>query len=1251
MHQQKLPDDGLLEKSSNITVCVRIRPETTLEREKFRSVVRTLEPNIVIFDPEDNSRTEIKGVPVLRRTREMRYAFDRVYDEGAFQQEVYEGSAKQLIPSLLDGFNCSVFAYGATGAGKTYTMLGSEDNPGIMFRMMQDLFSTFKRNELDKQYRLSLSYIEVYNEVIRDLLAIPSQNSRSQQGNASHPVSIRGPSGSQFGRKSKFITRSVGLDLREDPKGGVSVSGVTIHHPCSPDEVMSLLKLGSANRAAAATNANVVSSRSHAVLQVVVESTDRTASVKGRVQTGKLSLIDLAGSERAAATQNRGARMTEGANINKSLLALGNCINALSEGKKGVHVPFRDSKLTRLLKDSLGGNSKTVMIANISPSTLSYEDTHNTLKYANRAKNIKVKAKRNSRSVEQHISQFTNIIDSLRQEVAILKSKLHTALEKNIVSEAEEEDIASSIAVRKEIQNVSRARLALLKEILALKQTEIESKHILAQKRTDLACWNFQHPEGARQQNDTDSLTSNSEQRDNTKDNEGASNASNSLPSSTPISIRGIFREIRALEKAACSAREKRHAITEEYSALCKKSSKLSASIPERVTSEERRQSLQTLMRLREADLRMLEREYQIKKKSYHISALKEGVRQLLQIVQQTEQTMKALKGGIEEAGNSDEYLNAEYNAGLRMAHTSQTEFYRYLETISLREEEEEEEEENGSDNSDGKLYTQALLQAEHDFSDQTSQMKASYSEDENGKGAVRPFTSPGRATVHFLMTSPAKLQINKPLSPNTLHNQMSAVASPSRLMQAQISPMKLPNKRGRDAVDGLDDKQMLMEVSNSASALADENQNNYDSSNNSSSSQHSFTTPVKRVHSQDMQQKPQQLTKPVSPSSKKQTVSPVVSAPNQAASAQNAQIRTHSTYSAFTSSTFTPPRKLIETTSLLNPQTPQTRTPKGSSAFIRPSTLLATQSPSVKLPSSSSASASSNNMAQSGSESNNGSIAKSLELNSNHNKDSAENEASFAVECEENDTTIPGLDEDTSTQAKGKHPESSMFPSLPITPPLPAIPRILSQVPSSEGDSNQPSSSSLPVSPDNHKGTSSKKQPDVFTRLQTMSTVSWDLKKERPHTQSSHSTNSSANGKNGHSKPFVSTVGSSFSSTLPPTVSPAAARFQSFTAKDKQKLRVRICETPIVPQALHSITSQLELYQNNPQQTVSLSQSTSQNSSSSPSSTSSSSSSQSQQHQIPGYLQPTISSMIRNQSTSSSSGHSHVSPFPLRDY
>ncbi|CAM9619919.1 unnamed protein product [Chrysoparadoxa australica] len=188
---------------------------------------------------------------------------------------------------------------------------------------------------------------------------------------------------------------------------------------------MELLMKGNRSRTQQATKANAVSSRSHAVLQVLVENRQRAPGTIAQMRIGKLSLVDLAGSERASITQNRGMRLVEGANINRSLLALGNCINALGEkGNKGQFVPYRDSKLTRLLKDSLGGNCRTVMIANIAMTVSSFEETLNTLKYANRAKNIRTNVKRNVLDVNYHISEYVGLIDNLRNEINHLKHQL-----------------------------------------------------------------------------------------------------------------------------------------------------------------------------------------------------------------------------------------------------------------------------------------------------------------------------------------------------------------------------------------------------------------------------------------------------------------------------------------------------------------------------------------------------------------------------------------------------------------------------------------------------------------------------------------------------------------------------------------------------------------------------------------------------------------------------------------------------------
>ena len=261
---------------------------------------------------------------------------------------------------------------------------------------MRELYARVAECAEESEVNVRLSYLEIYNETIRDLLSpIPT------------------PDGA-------------GLALREDSASKMSVVGITEHIPENPDQVLDMITEGNKRRTMSPTEANAVSSRSHAVLQINVTQRPRTASTTEQTTSASLNIIDLAGSERAAATRNNGQRMKEGANINKSLLALGNCINALcqSGGQKGRHVPYRNSKLTRLLKFSLGGNCKTVMIVCVSPSSAHFEETHNTLKYANQAKNIRTKVTRNMMNVDRHVAQYVQAIHELNEEVAELKRKL-----------------------------------------------------------------------------------------------------------------------------------------------------------------------------------------------------------------------------------------------------------------------------------------------------------------------------------------------------------------------------------------------------------------------------------------------------------------------------------------------------------------------------------------------------------------------------------------------------------------------------------------------------------------------------------------------------------------------------------------------------------------------------------------------------------------------------------------------------------
>ncbi|NXU50050.1 KI18B protein, partial [Turnix velox] len=387
------PEEG------SVTVVVRVRPPN--ERERLsHPVLRLLDEHLLIFDPEEQPGGTSAGILPPRgpkhQGKDIKFAFDRVFGEKATQEEVFEHTTRHMLDSVLNGYNCSVFAYGATGAGKTYTMLGSEKNPGIMYLTMVELYKRIEARKEEKSCEVLVSYQEVYNEQIHDLLE------------------PKGP-----------------LAIREDPDKGVVVQGLSYHQPASAEQLLQMLANGNKNRTQHPTDANATSSRSHAIFQIYLKQQDRVGGFTQDLQVAKMSLIDLAGSERASATNTKGERLREGANINRSLLALINVINALADAKsKKSHIPYRDSKLTRLLKDSIGGNCRTVMIATVSPCPLAYEDTYNTLKYANRAKDIKLSLKSNVLSFDSHVSKYVVICQQLKAEVADLRAKLR-AYEKN----------------------------------------------------------------------------------------------------------------------------------------------------------------------------------------------------------------------------------------------------------------------------------------------------------------------------------------------------------------------------------------------------------------------------------------------------------------------------------------------------------------------------------------------------------------------------------------------------------------------------------------------------------------------------------------------------------------------------------------------------------------------------------------------------------------------------------------------------
>ncbi|ODQ67364.1 kinesin-domain-containing protein [Nadsonia fulvescens var. elongata DSM 6958] len=364
-----------------------------------RKVLKAADTKMLIFDPNDHMRASDGTSSRSGNRRDGRqFVFDRVFDEGATQEEVYRDTTMPLLDNVMNGINATVFAYGATGCGKTHTISGTREYPGIIHLTMEELFLRIDELRDTNTVNVSLSYLEIYNETIRDLLEPDN---------------------------------GLILSLREDNTKKITVSNLSTRQPDSVDDVMRLIEIGNENRTVSPTEANATSSRSHAVLQINIAQKGRTAGLQEDYMFATLSIIDLAGSERAAATRNSGLRLKEGAKINKSLLALGSCINALCQVKPTRHVPYRDSKLTRLLEFSLGGNCKTVMIVCVSPSSQHAKETLNALKYADRAKRIKTKVMRNEHTVKIHVGEYKDAIRRLENEVNELR-----ASERNAVNEA-----------------------------------------------------------------------------------------------------------------------------------------------------------------------------------------------------------------------------------------------------------------------------------------------------------------------------------------------------------------------------------------------------------------------------------------------------------------------------------------------------------------------------------------------------------------------------------------------------------------------------------------------------------------------------------------------------------------------------------------------------------------------------------------------------------------------------------------------
>ena len=355
-------------KSECVKVAIRVRPMNKHEEEQKSELCVDVDKNnntVTIFKQKGNPKT---------------FQFDYVFPMDCTQREIYDTVAFPIVDSIFQGYNGTVFAYGQTGCGKTFTMMGIIDNPdlrGVIPNAFHHIFGFIKTEGESKKFLVRCSFVEIYNEEVRDLLN----------------------------------TQSKKLDIREHPKKGVFVKDLTFITLQDTQDIQRCLDKGNKNRHVGHTSMNDQSSRSHSIFTVYLEIEEN-----GKIRSGKLHLVDLAGSERVGKTNATGQTFDEGKKINLSLTALGGVIDALSTNKK--HIPYKDSKLTRLLADSLGGNTKTAMFANISPASYNYDETYGTLRYASRAKLIKNAPKVNEDPKDALLRKYEEEIKALKEQLS-----------------------------------------------------------------------------------------------------------------------------------------------------------------------------------------------------------------------------------------------------------------------------------------------------------------------------------------------------------------------------------------------------------------------------------------------------------------------------------------------------------------------------------------------------------------------------------------------------------------------------------------------------------------------------------------------------------------------------------------------------------------------------------------------------------------------------------------------------------------
>ncbi|KAG5238161.1 hypothetical protein OIU78_007883 [Salix suchowensis] len=407
------------EKGVNVQVIVRCRP---LNEDELR-----VHTPVVISCNE--GRREVSALQnIANKQIDRTFLFDKVFGPASKQKDLYDLAVSPIVYEVLEGYNCTIFAYGQTGTGKTYTMEGGArkkngefpSDAGVIPRAVKQIFEILEAQ--NAEYNMKVTFLELYNEEITDLLA-PEETPKFVDDKSKKPVA-----------------------LMEDGKGGVLVRGLEEEIVCTANEIYKILDKGSAKRRTAETLLNKQSSRSHSIFSITIHIKECTPEGEEMIKCGKLNLVDLAGSENISRSGAREGRAREAGEINKSLLTLGRVINTLVE--RSGHIPYRDSKLTRLLRDSLGGKTKTCIIATISPSIQSLEETLSTLDYAHRAKNIKNKPEINQKMMKSAvIKDLYSEIDRLKQEVYAAREKngIYIPRDRYLQDEAEKKEMAEKI--------------------------------------------------------------------------------------------------------------------------------------------------------------------------------------------------------------------------------------------------------------------------------------------------------------------------------------------------------------------------------------------------------------------------------------------------------------------------------------------------------------------------------------------------------------------------------------------------------------------------------------------------------------------------------------------------------------------------------------------------------------------------------------------------------------------------------------